>query len=90
MLGDLNTATSEPAFDRFTAGLRDVHREVGFGPGWTWRPIKFEFLGIGLIAIDHIVVSADILPLSIAGECPSIGDHCLIEATVAVPSRAGS
>jgi endonuclease/exonuclease/phosphatase (EEP) superfamily protein YafD len=85
MLGDLNTATSEPAFDRFTTGLRDVHREVGFGPGWTWRPIKLEFLGIGLIAIDHIIVSPDIVPLSIAGECPSIGDHCLIEATVAVP-----
>jgi vancomycin resistance protein VanJ len=87
MLGDLNTAASEPAFDRFTAGLRDVHREVGFGPGWTWRPIRFEILGIGLIAIDHIVVSPDVVPLSIAGECPSVGDHCLIEATVAVPSR---
>jgi endonuclease/exonuclease/phosphatase family metal-dependent hydrolase len=87
MLGDLNTAASEPAFDRFTAGLRDVHREVGFGPGWTWRPIRFEFLGIGLIAIDHIVVSPDVVPLSIAGECPSVGDHCLIEATVAVPGR---
>lgn len=85
MLGDLNTATSEPAFDRFTTGLRDVHREVGLGPGWTWRPIKFEFLGIGLIAIDHIIVSPGLMPLSIAGECPAIGDHCLIEATVAVP-----
>jgi endonuclease/exonuclease/phosphatase (EEP) superfamily protein YafD len=85
MLGDLNTATSEPAFDRFTAELRDVHREVGFGPGWTWRPIKFEFLGIGLVAIDHIIASPDIAPLSIAGECPVIGDHCLVEATLAVP-----
>jgi vancomycin resistance protein VanJ len=85
MLGDLNTATSEPAFDQFTSGLRDIHREVGFGPGWTWRPIKFEFLGIGLIAIDHIIVSPGVAPLSISGECPAIGDHCLIEATVALP-----
>ena len=87
MLGDLNTAASEPAFDQFTAGLRDVHREVGFGPGWTWRPIRFEFLGVGLIAIDHIVVSPDVEPLSIGGSCPPVGDHCLIEATVAVSSR---
>jgi vancomycin resistance protein VanJ len=89
LLGDLNTAASEPAFDRFVNGLREVHQEVGVGPGWTWRPIRLEFLGIGLIRIDHIVVSPDIVPLGIGGECPPVGDHCLVNARLAVPGVAG-
>ena len=35
VLGDINTAPTEPAFGTFTAGLRDAHAEVGLGPGWT-------------------------------------------------------
>jgi endonuclease/exonuclease/phosphatase (EEP) superfamily protein YafD len=85
MLGDLNTAASEPAFDRFVAGLRDVHQEVGLGTGWTWRPIRFEFLGIGLIRIDHVIVSPDVLPLGIGEACPPAGDHCLVHAEIALP-----
>jgi endonuclease/exonuclease/phosphatase (EEP) superfamily protein YafD len=85
MLGDLNTAASEPAFDRFVTGLRDVHRDVGFGPGWTWRPIRLEFLGFGLVRIDHAVVSPDITPETIDVRCPPIGDHCLVRASIAVP-----
>ena len=85
LLGDLNTASSEPAFDRFVAGLRDVHREIGLGPGWTWRPIRLEFLGFGLVAIDHVIVTPDLTPQSITVACPDIGDHCLVDATVARP-----
>jgi vancomycin resistance protein VanJ len=84
LLGDLNTATSEPAFDRFVQGLRDVHREVGNGPGWTWRPIRLEFLGFGLVGIDHVVVSPDITPTSVVVTCPVAGDHCLVDAGVAI------
>jgi endonuclease/exonuclease/phosphatase family metal-dependent hydrolase len=86
LLGDLNTAASEPAFDRFAAGLRDVHRSVGEGPGWTWRPNAFEFLGIGLVRIDHVVVSPDIAPVSISVACPRVGDHCLVQAELALPA----
>jgi vancomycin resistance protein VanJ len=82
VLGDLNTAASEPAFDRFQAGLRDVHREVGLGPGWTWRPSRLEFLGAGLVRIDHVVVSPDIVPLGIGIVCPPAGDHCVVSARV--------
>jgi endonuclease/exonuclease/phosphatase (EEP) superfamily protein YafD len=85
LLGDLNTAASEPAFDRFVSGLREVHREVGIGPGWTWRPIRLEFLGMGLFRIDHVVVSPDLSPLSIGIACPPVGDHCLVSASVAIP-----
>jgi endonuclease/exonuclease/phosphatase (EEP) superfamily protein YafD len=90
LLGDLNTASSEPAFDRLTRGLRDVHAEAGFGPGWTWRPIRLEFLGIGLIRIDHVIVSPTILPLAIGEVCPAIGDHCLVRAAIGLPGSAAS
>jgi vancomycin resistance protein VanJ len=89
LLGDLNTASSEPAFDRFVDGLRDVHAEVGFGTGWTWRPSRLEFLGFGLVRIDHVIVSPEITPLSIGGACPPVGDHCLVSARVAIPDGTG-
>jgi endonuclease/exonuclease/phosphatase (EEP) superfamily protein YafD len=89
LLGDLNTAASEPAFDRFVDGLRELHREVGLGTGWTWRPSRLEFLGIGLVRIDHVVVSPDITPLSISGTCPPVGDHCIVDALIGVPNGGG-
>jgi endonuclease/exonuclease/phosphatase (EEP) superfamily protein YafD len=85
LLGDLNTAASEPAFDRLVHGLRDVHAEVGLGTGWTWRPIRLEFLGLGLLRIDHVIVSPDIIPLAIGETCPMVGDHCLVHAEIAIP-----
>jgi endonuclease/exonuclease/phosphatase (EEP) superfamily protein YafD len=85
MLGDLNTTASEPAFDRFVSGLREAHQEIGLGPGWTWRPNRLEFLGMGFLRIDHVVVSPQIAPLSSGTACPPIGDHCLVSARVAVP-----
>jgi endonuclease/exonuclease/phosphatase family metal-dependent hydrolase len=86
MLGDLNTAASEPAFDRFVSGLREAHQEIGIGPGWTWRPSRLEFTGMGFLRIDHVVVSPQIAPLGIDIACPPVGDHCLVRARLAVPS----
>ena len=85
LAGDMNTASSEPAFDRLVAGLRDVHREVGVGPGWTWRPIRLERLGFGLIRIDIVVGSPDVTPRAIGETCPRVGDHCLVRAELAIP-----
>jgi endonuclease/exonuclease/phosphatase (EEP) superfamily protein YafD len=85
LLGDLNTASSEPAHDRLVAGLIDVHAEVGEGTGWTWRPSRLEFLGLGLIRIDYVIVSPDITPVSIGEACPVLGDHCLVSAVVDLP-----
>jgi vancomycin resistance protein VanJ len=90
LLGDLNTAASEPAHDRFVAGLRDAHAEVGQGPGWTWRPIRLEFLGVGVIRIDYVIVSPSIEPLAIGEMCPPIGDHCLVQAELGIAPGAGS
>ena len=85
LVGDLNTADSEPAFDRLVAGLRDVHAVVGEGTGWTWRPIRLEFLGLGVLRIDHVIVSPSITPVAIGETCPLVGDHCLVHAELAIP-----
>lgn len=86
LLGDLNTATSEPAFDRLVRGLRDVHGQVGLGPGWTWRPFRPEQFGLALLRIDHVITSPDIVPIAIDETCPAAGDHCVVRATVAIPA----
>jgi vancomycin resistance protein VanJ len=85
LIGDLNTAASEPAFDRLVDGLRDVHAQVGLGTGWTWRPFRPEFLGLALLRIDHVITSPDIAPIAIDETCPAAGDHCVVKATVAIP-----
>ena len=82
LLGDINTAPTEPAFGRFTAGYRDAHAEVGFGPGWTYRPSRLEPLGIGLIRIDVVLVGAGLRPVAESTVCPPAGDHCAVSATV--------
>jgi len=82
LIGDFNTTPAEPAFERLTAGLRDAHAEVGLGPGWTWRPEPFEFLNTGLIRIDLILTTPSIVPESDSIECPRVGDHCYVEATL--------
>jgi endonuclease/exonuclease/phosphatase (EEP) superfamily protein YafD len=84
LVGDLNTADSEPAFDRLVAGFRDVHAEVGEGTGWTWRPIRLEFLGLGVLRIDHVIVSRAIVPVSIRETCPTTGDHCLVRSELGI------
>ncbi|HET9851570.1 MAG TPA: endonuclease/exonuclease/phosphatase family protein [Candidatus Limnocylindrales bacterium] len=84
LVGDFNTAPTEPAFERLTAGLHDAHAEVGVGPGWTWRPAPLEFLGTGLLRIDLILSTSALLPQRTSIECPARGDHCLFEATIAL------
>jgi endonuclease/exonuclease/phosphatase (EEP) superfamily protein YafD len=86
LVGDLNTASTEPAFDRLASGLLDVQQEVGQGPGWTWRPSRLESLGLGLLAIDHVIVTRDIEPLAIDSACPPAGDHCLVSTQLAIPA----
>ena len=82
LLGDINTAPTEPAFARFTAGLRDAHADVGVGPGWTYRPDLFEPLGIGLIRIDVVLTGPGLRPIAESTRCPPAGDHCAVIATV--------
>ena len=80
VLGDFNVAPTEPAFAELVDGLRDAHAEVGQGPGWTWRPSRFEWLGIGLLRIDLAIGSPDLAPVSVVEHCGLTGDHCILEA----------
>ncbi len=83
LIGDFNTAPTEPAFGRLTAGLHDAHAEVGLGPGWTWRPSRLAFIGVGLLRIDVVLSTAALRPITTSTACPATGDHCLVEATLA-------
>ena len=82
VLGDINTAPTEPAFGTFAAGLRDAHAEVGIGPGWTYRPDLLEPLGIGLIRIDVVFTGPGLRPISESTRCPPAGDHCAVLVTL--------
>jgi endonuclease/exonuclease/phosphatase family metal-dependent hydrolase len=86
LAGDFNTTPPEPAYGRLTEGLRDVHAEIGFGTGWTWRPSRLEGLGIGLIRLDMVLVGPGVEPLGIDVACVSPGDHCPVTARVSLLS----
>ncbi len=80
VLGDFNVTPTEPGYVELSEGLLDAHAEVGTGPGWTWRPNRLEFTGIGLIRIDHALSSPDLAPISIKEDCSQAGDHCIVQA----------
>lgn len=82
VLGDINTASTEPEFARFTARLRDAHIEAGIGPGWTYRPSRLEALGMGLIRIDVVLAGPGLRPVAASTRCPPVGDHCAVLATI--------
>lgn len=84
LIGDFNTAPTEPAFGPLTAGLHDAHAEAGFGPGWTWRPARFAITGIALLRIDLVLSTAALQPVQTEIACPALGDHCLLTAWLAL------
>jgi endonuclease/exonuclease/phosphatase (EEP) superfamily protein YafD len=84
VVGDFNVAPTEPAFDPLTTGLADAHREVGLGPGWTWRPSRLEGLGIAVLRIDLALSGPGARPVAINEHCGLPGDHCQLEARFAL------
>lgn len=76
VLGDFNTASSEPEYAVLTQGLRDTQVQVGEGPGWTWRPSRFTFLPVAFLRIDLQLSAGQILPASTSIDCSLPGDHC--------------
>lgn len=82
LIGDFNVAPTEPGYGPLATGLDDAHRTIGTGPGWTWRPSRFEFLGVGLLRIDY-VFSRGLEPLAITTDCTRPGDHCLVVVDLA-------
>ena len=76
VLGDYNTAPSEPEYGVLARGLRDTHVQVGEGPGWTWRPSRIDFLPFGFLRIDLQLTGGSIYPASTSIDCSLPGDHC--------------
>jgi endonuclease/exonuclease/phosphatase family metal-dependent hydrolase len=87
LVGDFNVAPTEPAFRPLVEGLADAHAEVGIGPGWTWRPSRFESLELGLLRIDLALSGPGATPAQVSERCNLPGDHCQIEATFAITGR---
>ena len=92
-MGDMNTTEREQAYADFTAGLRDAHLDAGIGPGLTWRPDELKSLPFGLIRIDYVLTSPDLVALSSTVKCTDLSDHCQVAerrcATVARLLRPG-
>jgi endonuclease/exonuclease/phosphatase (EEP) superfamily protein YafD len=82
VIGDFNTAPTDPAFGVLAHGLLDAHVEVGIGPGWTWRPSRFEGFRMGLLRIDLVLSTPDLRPIRVGQDCSRRGDHCLLHATL--------
>ncbi|MDP8903966.1 MAG: endonuclease/exonuclease/phosphatase family protein [Chloroflexota bacterium] len=79
VMGDFNVTEREPAYRQLSAGLHDVHREVGFGPGHTWRPGPLEFLPFGILRIDYHFGGGRLRPVATAADCtPRGSDHCVL------------
>jgi hypothetical protein len=89
LLGDLNATPFEPGYLELADGMHDAHAEVGQGPGWTWRPNRLEWAGIGVIRIDHALSSPRITPVGVAEDCDRPGDHCILEASFSIGGADG-
>ena len=83
LVGDFNVAPTEAADRDLTAGLLDAHVERGQGPGWTWRPGFVGSLPMGLLRIDRILSTPELVPVESGVACRSVGDHCQVLAGLA-------
>ncbi len=82
VLGDLNATSTSPLFADLLerANLRDSRR--GFGPCFSWRP---RFSPVHVLAIDHVLVSADITVLDRALGPEIDSDHLPVRAVLRLP-----
>jgi vancomycin resistance protein VanJ len=86
LLGDFNTTDREPIYRELSAGLMELQRSVGWGPGPTWRPDSVKWLPFGLLRIDMVFTGAGAAPLRVSPDCtPRGSDHCVVHAVVTLP-----
>jgi endonuclease/exonuclease/phosphatase family metal-dependent hydrolase len=86
LLGDLNLTDRELPYAELTAGLVDAHRVAGSGLGHTWRPLVVERLPFGMLRIDMVITSPDVVTLSSEPDClPRGSDHCVLDVLAALP-----
>jgi endonuclease/exonuclease/phosphatase family metal-dependent hydrolase len=82
VMGDVNTTEREPAYADLSAGLHDAHLDAGGGPGFSWRPPSLASLPFGLLRIDYIFTTPDLVATSSTVDCSVPSDHCRIEASL--------
>jgi endonuclease/exonuclease/phosphatase family metal-dependent hydrolase len=85
LIGDFNVTEREPAYRDLSAGLTDAHLAAGTGMGATWRPAQFMDQPLGLLRIDYIFSSLQLMPLTLDVDCaPRGSDHCIVSGTFEV------
>ncbi len=79
LAGDFNITDREPAYRDLSNGLTDAWRKVGAGLGSTWRPSLLMGQQVGLLRIDYLFSSPNVMPLNMAVDCtPRDSDHCVV------------
>jgi endonuclease/exonuclease/phosphatase (EEP) superfamily protein YafD len=82
--GDLNGTWTEPGLEPLRALVADAHEVAGTGLGFTWRPERLEFMGVGTLRIDHVLTGALLRPVDTSLDCSVTGDHCRFLVRLAV------
>ena len=86
VLGDFNVTAREPGYRDLTAGLVDAAWSTHWFPPNTWKTEQHKQLSFGLLRIDYLLSSRQVMPLNSAVDCTPRGtDHCLVRATFALP-----
>jgi endonuclease/exonuclease/phosphatase (EEP) superfamily protein YafD len=77
--GDFNVTEREPAYWDLSRGLTDAWKAVGSGFGMTWRPAALMDQRVGLLRIDYLFSSPNVMPLTMSVDCtPRESDHCVV------------
>jgi endonuclease/exonuclease/phosphatase (EEP) superfamily protein YafD len=84
VVGDLNGVWTEPGLEPLRELTEDAHEVAGSGPGFTWRPDPLEFLGVGVLRIDHLLTGGRLRPIETSLDCRAVGDHCRLLVRLAV------
>jgi endonuclease/exonuclease/phosphatase family metal-dependent hydrolase len=68
VIGDLNLTDQQTLYAQLMCRLRDVHRESGWGMGFTFT--RFPRLGLAMWRIDYVLYSPDLVALE-----TTLGDY---------------
>jgi endonuclease/exonuclease/phosphatase (EEP) superfamily protein YafD len=85
VMGDLNLTDQQVLYPALTSRLRDAHRDVGWGMGFTFT--RFRELGLPMWRIDYVFHSSDLVATrAIVGDYGG-SDHCPVIVDLAFAER---
>ncbi len=90
VLGDFNTTERERAYAQISAGHRDAHLDAGLGPGLTWRPGPLSLLPFGMLRIDYVLSTPDLIATSATVDCSLRSDHCRVDVDLMMTRTSAS